>query len=118
MAARKKVNLPAVVPKPSTKRDAKGYFKKGEPRPVGAGRVKGSKNKFTRDMKDATLEAFNELGGKNWLIKMAKGSSSTRRAMIQFFGKMIPLDSRGTSNPDDAAAAIRERVKQMKEAGG
>lgn len=109
----------AVRRKKASRRTGKHLFQKGHAKYPGSGRKKGQQNKFTRDMKDAALQAFNELGGADWLIRMAKGSAATRRTMIQFFGKVIPL-SKNTSEgtPDENAAAIRERLKQMKDAGG
>lgn len=36
-------------------------FKKGEGKPAGSGRKKGSQNKLTRTVKETVLAAFNEL---------------------------------------------------------
>jgi hypothetical protein len=89
----------------------KGHKKMG-------GRAKGTPNRVPGELKAEILEAFKELGGKDWLIRMAKSSAATRRSVIQLFGKMIPVASGPGNTPDENAAAIRERLKQIKEAGG
>ena len=41
-------------------------------RAAGSGRQKGSQNKVTRAVKDAIAAAFDELGGKDYLIEVAR----------------------------------------------
>lgn len=74
----------------------KSAFKKGQPRPANAGRKKGTKNKFTTDMKAAVMEAFNRLGGADFFVAIGKSKvPSNRRALVGLFGKMLPLELTG-----------------------
>ena len=71
-------------------------FKKGNPKPPGSGRAKGTPNKFTGTMRQAAMEAFGKIDGVEWLAKIAKSNSpANRRAMVAFFGKMLPLQVTG-----------------------
>lgn len=67
-------------------------FKKGMPKPPNSGRKKGVQNKFTRDMKEAFLEAFNKLGGANWLYELGKRD---RRAFAGLCRAMLPTQITG-----------------------
>ena len=55
----------------------------------GPGRPKGSKNKFT-DLKNAFLEAFEELNGTEGLVKWAKMNNRNRAQFYQMITKMLP----------------------------
>lgn len=68
----------------------KTAFKPGNP--GGPGRPKGLQNKFTRDMKEAFFEAFNELGGKDWLVKLGKVD---RRAFAALCSRLLPSQITG-----------------------
>ena len=50
------------------------------------GRPKGSKNKFTQ-LKDAFLEAFEEVGGKDFVVRSAKEDP---KAFLTLMAKMLP----------------------------
>ena len=55
----------------------------------GPGRPKGSKNKFT-DLKNAFLEAFEELNGTEGLVKWADKNDRNRAQFYQMITKMLP----------------------------
>lgn len=75
-------------------------FKKGNP---GGGRKKGIPNKITSDMKAAVMEAFNKLGGSEYLVRIGKSKApANKRAMVSLFGKMIPMQVTG----EDGGAII------------
>lgn len=47
-------------------------FQRGKPRPPGAGRKVGSRNRATRAFKEAVSAVFRQGGGENWLLRWAK----------------------------------------------
>ncbi len=53
----------------------------------GAGRPKGSENKLTRAVKDAVHEAFDELGGVEYLKHVGREDHKTFCALL---GRVIP----------------------------
>jgi len=57
--------------------------------PVPAGRPAGVKNKLT-NLRDAVLEAFDQVGGAEYLAKLAQGSSSDRAAFVGLVSKVLP----------------------------
>lgn len=59
-------------------------FKAGE----APGRPKGSKNRFTQ-LKQDILEAYQELGGKDWLKDIAK-DKRTARDFLRLLGQLLP----------------------------
>lgn len=63
--------------------------KNGQPVPVGPGRAPGTKNKLT-NLREAVLEAFDEVGGAAYLAKLAQGSSSDRAAFVGLVSKVLP----------------------------
>ena len=75
---------------------AKGERKEGavSPRngavlPPGTGRPKGVKNKLT-NLRDAVLEAFDTVGGAEYLVRLANGTQSDRAAFISVVNKVLP----------------------------
>lgn len=87
------------------------------PKP-GPGRPKGLKNKVTRDIKEALLEAFNspEIGGVQGLIKF--GSQPRNQAkFFEFVMKLLPNDHRvtGADGGEIVHKIVREVVKPPKE---
>lgn len=57
----------------------------------GAGRKKGTPNKFTRDLKEAIIQAANKAnagGLEAYLIEVAKNDP---RTFVQLLGKILPL---------------------------
>lgn len=54
---------------------------------TGAGRKKGVPNKQTKAVKDAVKKAFDELGGYEWLVKVAKEDPKTFIPLLQ---RLVP----------------------------
>ena len=54
----------------------------------GKGRPKGSPNKLTRDMKEAIIEAFNNVGGVDYLTKVAQNDERTFCGLL---GRVLPM---------------------------
>lgn len=57
--------------------------------PQGKGRPAGVKNKLT-NLRDAVLEAFDQVGGAQYLAKLAQGTSSDRAAFVGLVSKVLP----------------------------
>lgn len=53
----------------------------------GPGRPKGAENKLTRAVKDAVQDAFDEVGGADYLVQVAKEDHKTFCALL---GRVIP----------------------------
>jgi hypothetical protein len=64
---------------------------KGGKRP-GAGRPKGAPNKLTRDLKEAILGAFEEVGGQSYLEAVAR---EDMRTFCTLLGKVLPTTIAG-----------------------
>jgi hypothetical protein len=67
-----------------------GKFKKGEPRPKGAGRKPGSPNKTPIQLKEAVLRALDAVGGDKYLIKLARKNPYL---FVQLLGRILPLQA-------------------------
>lgn len=52
------------------------------------GRQKGSKNKFTFDLKNMILNALDDAGGKQYLINQSRSNATAFMALV---GKVLPL---------------------------
>lgn len=66
-------------------------WKKGKAKT--GGRKKGTPNKFDGTMKQAVMEAFQKLGGPDFLVRIGKSKApANKRAMIGLFSKMIPME--------------------------
>ena len=55
----------------------------------GAGRKKGTPNKLTTDIKKVILEAFEELGGPDYLVEVAKENPAV---FCNLVGRIIPKE--------------------------
>lgn len=66
-------------------------FKKGEKRPAGAGRKKGSRNKKTVILMDMVLNALHSAGGESYLKAQAKKNPTAFMALV---GKVLPMHLR------------------------
>ncbi|MEP7454292.1 hypothetical protein [Phyllobacterium sp. SB3] len=55
----------------------------------GPGRGKGSKNKITKTLKEAVKLAFDEVGGVEYLVAVAKADPKT---FMQILAKLIPTE--------------------------
>jgi hypothetical protein len=53
----------------------------------GPGRPKGLRNKVTVNLKTAVEEAFNQLGGAKWLVRLARREPA---AFASLLGKLLP----------------------------
>ena len=65
-------------------------FKKGEPRPINAGRKKGSKNKLTIDVQLTAFEIFESLGGVEGAATYFNTNRQTKGQFYNIFYKMLP----------------------------
>lgn len=99
---------------------------KGGPR-AGAGRPKGVKNKVTRDIKEAVLQAFEEGGGKGWLMQQMIENPT---AFMTLIGKIIPTQVQAemtgkdggpvqtiTVNPSELSSATLTELMRAKGMG-
>lgn len=70
---------------------------KGSPKPEGAGRVKGTPNKFNKELKDMILGALEDAGGQEYLRKRALDTPGPFMALV---GKILPknIDAKVESN--------------------
>ena len=57
--------------------------------PTPPGRPKGVRNKLT-NLRDAVLEAFDTVGGPEYLVKLASGTQSDRAAFVSLVSKVLP----------------------------
>jgi hypothetical protein len=57
--------------------------------PTPPGRPKGVRNKLT-NLRDAVIEAFDRVGGVDYLVKMANGTQSDRAAFTSLMNKVLP----------------------------
>ena len=56
---------------------------------AGPGRPRNVKNRLT-NLREAVLEAFDEVGGAQYLAKLAQGNSSDRAAFVGLVSKVLP----------------------------
>lgn len=56
----------------------------------GPGRPKGVPNKATKTIRDAVMEAFDTVGGAEYLVKLANGTQSDRAAFTSLLNKVLP----------------------------
>jgi len=73
---------------------ASGNREKGGVSPVNgvrtpSGRPKGVRNKLT-NLRDAVLEAFDRVGGADYLVRLAEGTQSDRAAFVSLMNKVLP----------------------------
>ena len=57
--------------------------------PTPGGRPKNVKNRLT-NLREAVLEAFDQVGGAQYLAKLAQGTSSDRAAFVGLVSKVLP----------------------------
>jgi hypothetical protein len=60
-----------------------------EPRAKTGGRKKGTPNKLTASVKDAIEQAFDEVGGVQYLVTQARENPA---AFMTLIGKVLPKD--------------------------
>lgn len=56
---------------------------------AGPGRPKGVRNRLT-NLREAVLEAFDEVGGPEYLVRLAQGTQSDRAAFVGLVSKVLP----------------------------
>ena len=56
------------------------------------GRAKGTPNKLTRTLKEAILQALDEVGGVDYLVRVANEDPRTFCALV---GKVLPMQVEG-----------------------
>ncbi len=78
----------APTEKPDEKREKGGVSPVNGVR-TPAGRPKGVRNKLT-NLRDAVLEAFDEVGGPEYLVRLANGTQSDRAAFVGLVSKVLP----------------------------
>ena len=61
----------------------------GQALPAGPGRPKGQKSRLI-NLRDAVLEAFDQVGGVQYLAKLAQGTQSDRAAFVGLVSKVLP----------------------------
>lgn len=61
----------------------------------GSGRKKGVPNKVTATIKKAAIEAFDEIGGKDYLVKIAREDPKT---FIQLLSRILPSEIRAETD--------------------
>ena len=57
--------------------------------PTPGGRPKGVKNRLT-NLREAVLEAFDTVGGPEYLVRLAQGTQSDRAAFVGLVAKVLP----------------------------
>lgn len=58
--------------------------------PVPNGRTKGTPNKTTKTIRDAVMQAFDDVGGAEYLVRLANGTQSDRAAFTSLLNKVLP----------------------------
>lgn len=82
--------------KPGPKGPLPHAFKKGQPKPPGSGRKLGQKNKFSRDIKEGLLTAYEQLGGPAFFLKLGR-SRDDRKTLATLLGKLLPTQITGAN---------------------
>lgn len=76
------------------------------------GRVKGTPNKFTKELKNMILGALEDVGGQAYLAEQAKKNPTAFMALI---GKVLPKDINANVNVMDSLA---DRIREARERVG
>ena len=85
----------------------------------GPGRPKGSTNKVTRTLKEAILQAFDEVGAVDYLVSVAREDPRTFCALL---GKVLPMQVEGHNGEPiilmwAGEEELIERRKELEAAG-
>jgi hypothetical protein len=62
-------------------------FTKGSPKPQSSGRMMGTPNKATRELREMVRAALDEVGGVEYLAKQARENPT---AFLTLVGKLLP----------------------------
>jgi hypothetical protein len=73
---------------------------------VGKGRPKGTQNKMTKALKEMILQALDDAGGVEYLVKQADENPT---AFLRLVGKVLPLQLTG----ENGGAIQVERVERI-----
>ena len=79
---------------------------KGRPRPAGSGRVKGTPNKNTVEIKDMIRGALDAAGGQQYLLRQ---SEENPVAFMGLIGKVIPKDVNA-----NITAEVIQKIQRVK----
>jgi hypothetical protein len=90
MTAKKTVKKRAA--KKAVKKTAAKKTARRKPPNAGKGRPKGSKNKVSANVKEGIMQAYEELGGVNFLVKLAVDDPKTFCSLL---GRIIPHEVNG-----------------------
>jgi hypothetical protein len=67
---------------------------------IGTGRPKGSPNKVTKTIRESILEAFEQVGGTEYLVKMATSpSAEDRRIFGALLARVLPTEAQASLGP-------------------
>ena len=80
-------------------RDGKGHFLPG-PRSAGPGRPKGSRNAVTMTIKDGIEEAYQQLGGVRWLVRLGQEEPKTFASLLLRLIPPTPPEDRADDDGD------------------
>lgn len=69
------------------------------------GRNKGTPNKITKDVREAILGAFDEVGGQAYLAKVA---NDIPQVFCTLLGKVLPTQI--TGDPDNPLQVVERRI--------
>lgn len=78
-----------------------------EPSRWGKGKRKGVPNKITRDLKDAIMNAFTQVGGEDYLVVVARQKPE---AFLTLLGKLLPHTLQGPGGKPIEVVEIRSFV--------
>jgi hypothetical protein len=62
-------------------------FKPGDAKPAGSGRQRGTPNRTTRAIREALFEAFEELGGTQYLVELGRNDPA---AFVRLLTRLVP----------------------------
>jgi hypothetical protein len=83
---------------------------KGKPLPPGAGRKPGSRNKQTKEVRDAVMESFIRLGGAKYLEEVGR---TNVQAYCQLLGKILPHELATSGGALKAEVLLRWMTPEM-----
>ena len=86
--------------------------KKGDPKPPGSGRKKGTPNKVSADLKAMTLEALNELGGTKYMKWLAVNEPS---AFCRLLARIIP---QAVHHEVESCESLAEDIREAQRRAG
>ncbi len=91
------IEKPKAASKAAGKPKAKAERPGGRTKPAGSGRKKGTPNRITGVVKEAVLEAFETVGGAEYLVRLA---DEEPRVFATLLAKCIPQEVVGAGGKD------------------